>query len=151
MEEYTPTEGEVHLEPKRENMTSEQPGVQPVTKQQRKKGKDKQQEGEEDEFVSEEAFSVWKKHYAGKGFVGKRGFSQLISPFKELIEQRGGENSANIKSLDMQQSSENFTPIWLEGRRTLFMSKEFGCLMERRLLMKCMEWKGRRMDQNSRS
>ena len=51
--------------------------------------KERQQEEEEDEFVSEEAFSIWKKHYAGKGFVGERGFSQLISPFKELIEQRG--------------------------------------------------------------
>ena len=30
-----------------------------------------------------------KKHYTGKGFIGERGFSQLISPFKELIEQRG--------------------------------------------------------------
>ena len=38
--------------------------------------------------MSEETFSIWKKHYAGKGFVGERGFSQLISPFKELIEQR---------------------------------------------------------------
>ena len=89
MEEYTHSEGEVHLEPARENMLLEQPEVQPVTKQQRKKGKEKQQEGEEDEFVSEEPFSIWKKHYAGKGFVGERGFNQLISPFKELIEQRG--------------------------------------------------------------
>ena len=89
MEEYTQPEGEVHLEPTRENRLSEQPKVQPVTKQQRRKGKEKQQEEEEDEFVSEEAFSIWKKHYAGKGFVGERGFSQLISPFKELIEQRG--------------------------------------------------------------
>ena len=54
-----------------------------------KKGKEKQEEGEEDEFVSEEAFFIWKKRYAGKGFVGERGFSQLISHFKELIEQRG--------------------------------------------------------------
>ena len=89
MEEYTQPEGEVHLEHTRENRPSEQPEVQPVTKQQRKKGKEKQQEGEEDEFVSEEAFSNWNKHYAGKGFVGERGYSQLISPFKELIEQRG--------------------------------------------------------------
>ena len=89
MEEYTQPEGEVHLEPSRENRPSEQPEVQQVTKQQRKKRKEKQQEGEEDEFVSEEAFSIWKKHYAGKGFVGERGFIQLISPFKELIEQRG--------------------------------------------------------------
>ena len=89
MEEYTQTEGEVHLEPTMENRPSEQPEVQPVTKQQRRKGKERQQEEEEDEFASEEAFSIWKKHYAGKGFVGERGFSQLISPFKELIEQRG--------------------------------------------------------------
>ena len=85
MEEYAQPEGEVHLEPTRENRPSEQPKVQPVARQQMKKGKDKQQEGEEDEFVSEEAYSIWKKHYAGKGFVGERGFSQLISPFKELI------------------------------------------------------------------
>ena len=89
MEEYTQPEGEVHLEPEGENRPSEQPEVQPVTKQQKKKGKERQQEGEEDEFVSEEAFSIWKKHYARKGFVGERGFGQLISPFKELIEQRG--------------------------------------------------------------
>ena len=89
MEEHAQPEGEVHLEPTRENRPSEQHEVQPVARQQRKKGKEKQQEEEEDEFVSEEAFSIWKKHYAGKGFVGERGFSQLISPFKELIEQRG--------------------------------------------------------------
>ena len=53
MGEYTHTEGEVHLEPERENMQSKQPEVQQVTKQQRKKGKEKQQEVEEDEFISE--------------------------------------------------------------------------------------------------
>ena len=70
MEEYTQAEEEVHLEPSKENRPSKQPEVQPVSKQQRKKGKEKHQEGEEDEFVSEEAFSIWKKYYAGKGFVG---------------------------------------------------------------------------------
>ena len=89
MEEYTQTEGESHLEPTMESRPLKQPEVPPVTKQQRWKGKERQQEEEEDEFVSEEAFSNWKKNYAGKGFVGERGFSQLISPFKELIEQRG--------------------------------------------------------------
>ena len=92
MEEYTQPKGEVHLEPSRENMPSEQPEVQPISKQQRKRGKEKQQEGEEDDFISEEAFSIWKKYYAGKGFVGERGFSKPISPFKELIEQRGWGN-----------------------------------------------------------
>ena len=82
MEEYTQPEGEVHLEPSRENRPSEQPEVQPVSKQQRKRGKEKQQEEEEDEFVSEEYFSIWKKYYAGKGFVR----------VKEMIEQRGWGN-----------------------------------------------------------
>ena len=58
MEEYTQPERGVHLEPARENRPSKQPEVQPVTKQQRRKGKEKQQEGEEDEFVLEEAFSI---------------------------------------------------------------------------------------------
>ena len=76
MEEHAQPEGEVHLEPTVENRVSEQPEVQPVARQQKKKGKERQQEEEEeDEFVSDEAFSIWKKHYAGKGFVGERGFS----------------------------------------------------------------------------
>ena len=89
MEEYAPPEGEVYLESTEENRPSEQAEVQPVARQQKRKGKERQQEEEEDDFVSEEEYSNWKKHYAGKGFIGERGFSQLISPFKELIEQRG--------------------------------------------------------------
>ena len=101
MEEHAQPEEEVHLEPTEEvhletteeNRPSEQQEVQPVVRQQKRKGKERcrKQEEEEDEFVSEEAHSLWKKHYAGKGFIGERGFSQLISPFKELIEQRGWE------------------------------------------------------------
>ena len=67
--------GEVHLETTEENRASEQPEVQPVERQQKRKGKERRQEEEEDEFVSEEAHSLWKKHYAGKGFIGERGFS----------------------------------------------------------------------------
>ena len=75
MEEHAQPEEEVHLEPTEKNRPSEQPEVQPVSRQQRKKGKERMQEEEEDEFVFEEAFSIWKKHYAGNGFVGERGFS----------------------------------------------------------------------------
>ena len=97
MEEHAPPEEEVHLEPTgevhrepiEENRASEQPEVQPVARQQKIKRKERRQEEREDEFVSDEAYSIWKKHYAGKGFVGEQGFCQLISPFKELIEQRG--------------------------------------------------------------
>ena len=89
MEEHAQTKREVHLEPTEENRPSEQPEVQPVVMQQKRKGKERRQEEEDDEFISDEAYSNWKKHYAGKGFIGERGFSQLISPFKELIGQRG--------------------------------------------------------------
>ena len=41
--------------------------------------------------MSEEAYSNWKKHYANKGFVSKRRFRNPITPFKEMIEQRGWE------------------------------------------------------------
>ena len=101
MEEYAQPEEEVHLEPTeevhlettKENRPSEQQEVQPVVRKQKRKGKERrrEQEEEEDEFVSEEAHSLWTKHYAGKGFIGERGFSQLISHFKELIEKRGWE------------------------------------------------------------
>ena len=99
MEEHAQSEEEVHLEPTEEvhrepteeNRPSEQPEVRPVARQQKRKRKERRQESreEEDEFVLDEAYSIWKKHYTGKGFVGERGFSQLISLFKELIEQRG--------------------------------------------------------------
>ena len=124
--------GEVHLETTEENRTSEQPEVQPVERQQKRKGKERRQEEEEDEFVSEEAHSLWKKHYAGKGFIGERGFSQLISPFKELIEQRGWGKFCKHYNLGMQQLSGNSTPILSEERITLFSSEGFGFHMEPR-------------------
>ena len=99
MEEHAQPEEEVHLEPMEEvhletteeNRPAEQQEVQLVVRQQKRKGNERrcEQEAEADEFVSEEVHSLWKKHYAEKGFIGERGFSQLISPFKELIEQRG--------------------------------------------------------------
>ena len=133
MEEYTQTEGEVHLEPTMKNRASKQPEVQPVTKQQRRKGKERQQGEEEDEFVSEEAFSIWKKHYAGKGFVGERGFNQLISPFKELIEKRGWGKFCKHKKSGYAAVVREFTPTLLGERRTLFLSEVFRCHMELKL------------------
>ena len=58
MEEYTQPEGEVRQEPTRENLPSKPSEDQPVSKQQRKRGKEKQQEEEKDEFVSGEAYSI---------------------------------------------------------------------------------------------
>ena len=46
---------------------------------------------EVEDFVSEEAYSNWRKHYAGKGFIAERRFKNPITPFKEMIEKRGWE------------------------------------------------------------
>ena len=49
MEEYAPPEGEVLLEPTGEDRLTEQPEVQPVTRQQKRKGNKRHQEEEEDD------------------------------------------------------------------------------------------------------
>ena len=92
MEEYTQPEEEARLEPSGETRPSELPEVQPGSEQQEEREKEKGEEEEEDAFVSKEGFSTWRKYYVGKGFIGERGFSKHISPFKELIEQRGWES-----------------------------------------------------------
>ena len=84
MEEHAQPTEEVHLEPTEEKRPSEQPEVQPVARQQRRKGKERRQEEEEDDFISEEAYSNWKKHYAGKGFIGERGVQSAHLPVQGI-------------------------------------------------------------------
>ena len=60
-----------------------------VSEERTEKGKGKAREEQVEDFVSEEAYSNWKKHYANKGFVAERRFRNPITPFKEMIEQRG--------------------------------------------------------------
>ena len=72
-----------------EEMPTEAPEAPTVSKKRTGKRKRKAREEEVEEFVSEEAYSNWKKHYAKKGFVSERRFRNPITPFKEIIEQRG--------------------------------------------------------------
>ena len=47
-------------------------------------------EAEDNEaFISDEAYSLWGKNLSDKGFIGERGFDTFISPFVEIIEERG--------------------------------------------------------------
>ena len=41
------------------------------------------------EFVSDSALVLWEKNLKDRGFIVKRGFNKLISPFVEMIEKRG--------------------------------------------------------------
>ena len=72
-----------------EKMPTEAPEAPAVSEERTDKGKGKVREEEVEDFVSEEAYSNWKKHYANKGFVAERRFRNPITPFKEMIEQRG--------------------------------------------------------------
>ena len=45
--------------------------------------------GEDEDFLSEEAFELMQKTLFKKGFIGDRGFKEIIPPFKEIIEKTG--------------------------------------------------------------
>ena len=89
MEEYVQTEEEIRQEEPLEEVPTEAPEEPAVLEERTDKGKGKAREEEIEDFVSEEAYSNWKKHYANKGFIAERRFRNPITPFKEMIEQRG--------------------------------------------------------------
>ena len=91
MEEYVQTEEEIRQEEPMEEMPTETPEAPAVFEERTGKGKGKAREEDVEDFVSEEAYSNRKKHYANKGFVAERRFKNPITPFKEMIEQRGWE------------------------------------------------------------
>ena len=89
MEEYVQPEEEIRQEEPMERMPKEATEAPAVSEERTEKGKEGEEEVED--FVSEEAYSNWKKYYANKGFVVERRFRNPITPFKEMIEQRGWE------------------------------------------------------------
>ena len=42
-----------------------------------------------DDFLSKEAVELMQKTMLKKGFIVEKGFKEIISPFKEVIEKRG--------------------------------------------------------------
>ena len=91
MEEYVQTEEEIRQEEPLEEVPTAALEAPAVSKERTDKGKGKAREEEVEDFVPEEAYSNWEKHYANKGFVAERRFRNPIPPFKEMIEQRGWE------------------------------------------------------------
>ena len=59
----------------------------------RKIGEDEEEEessgSDDNDFLSNEAFKVMQKTLLKKGFLGERGFKEIIPPFKEVIKKRG--------------------------------------------------------------
>ena len=87
---------EENVQPEEENrqeepIPTETPEAPEIPEERANKGKGKVTEEEVEDFVSDEAYSNWKKHYANKGFVAERRFKNPITPFKETIEKRGWE------------------------------------------------------------
>ena len=112
--DLTPNQEEIreeNVQPKEENrqeepterIPAEAPEGPTVPEERTNKGKRKVTEEEIEDFVSEEAYSNWRKHYASKGFVAERRFKNPITPFKEIIEKEVGKPSAHIEDQDMQQ------------------------------------------------
>ena len=86
MEEYVQTEEEIRQEEPMEKTPTEAPEAPAVSEERTNKGKGRARGEEVEDFVSEEAYSNWKKHYSNKGFVAERRFRNPITPFKEMIE-----------------------------------------------------------------
>ena len=91
---------EVHLEPQSETVTNAESETQlaieepveeeRVAKRQKTVRRIEEEETKSDkDFVSVEAKDLWNRLLADKGFVGKRGFGKLISPFSKIVENRG--------------------------------------------------------------
>ena len=91
MEKNVQSEEENRQEEQNERTPAEASEGPTVPEESTKKGKERVAEEEIEDFVSEEAYSNWKKHYARKGFVAERRFKNPIAPFKEMIEKRGWE------------------------------------------------------------
>ena len=89
MEEHVQPEEENRQEEPIERIPTETPEAPEILEERTDKGKGKAREEDIEDFVSEEAYSNWKKHYANKGFVAERRFKNPITPFKEMIEKRG--------------------------------------------------------------
>ena len=59
----------------------------------RKRGEEEVEEmnsrDKNEDFLFDEAFELMQKTLFKKGFIGERGFKEIIPPFKEVIEKRG--------------------------------------------------------------
>ena len=66
-------------------------GVEEGRKRKRDEKKYKEQSsGEEiEDFLSDRAYKIMEKNILKKEFIGDKGFKEFISPFKEIIENRG--------------------------------------------------------------
>ena len=89
MEEHVQPEEENRQEEPIERIPTETPEAPEISEERANKGKGKATEEEVEDFVSDEAYSNWKKYYANKGFVAERIFKNPITPFKEMIEKKG--------------------------------------------------------------
>ena len=51
-------------------------------------GEEESSGSDDEDFFSNEAFELMQKTLLKKGFIGERGFKEIIPPFNEVIEKR---------------------------------------------------------------
>ena len=82
MEEYVQPEEEIRQEGPLEEMPTEALEAPAVSEERADKEKGKAREEEVEDFVSEEAYSNWKKHYANKGVRSRKKIQKPYYPFQ---------------------------------------------------------------------
>ena len=123
MEEYTKGEEEVvqKTQPRavqEEERSEERIEIEQSTEETRKrKRRDKEDEAElreekASDLVLESAYLAWRDKLQHRDFIGERGFSRLISPFQEIIENRGWHLFCEHKALGFVDVVKNSTQTW---------------------------------------
>ena len=96
-------EEETRQEEPMEEMPTEALEAPAVSEERTDKRKRKAIEEEVEDFVSEEAYSNWKKHYSTRGSYQKEDSETLLPLSRRLLNKEVGKLSAHIKSQATKQ------------------------------------------------
>ena len=94
MGDYVEAIEEAQLETQPEEEVNADNGDQPEEEEQPERAETE----EEKDFVSQEAKELWNKVLFGKEFICERGFGKVISPFSDVITNRGWESFCEHKA-----------------------------------------------------
>ena len=137
MEEYAGGEEEDTLElqtvaTQEERHEERTEAEQPLEKTRKRKRNIEETETEQaeedkiDEFVLDIALTIMEQTMLQKDFIGERGFNQLISPFREVIEKRGWSLLCEYKPTGFAAVVREFYTKWWgeeEGKDVLCSRK----------------------------
>ena len=107
------------------------------------------EEGEVRAFNSNKGEEAFKKHLAKKGYVEERGFKQLVSPFKEEVEQRSWETLSQhmelgrrvlVKEFYANLGEQKDLECYVRGRWIPFGKRAISQILGLRQVGECVEY-----------